>query len=209
MKLKRLLFACFSCLILSGLYPINLFAQSQLHISLTTGYEITQGYSPGYDLTLLYNNLWGVRYSIIPDVQLTEKIEIKRKNDSLSTYRVEGDLEIPMLLRTIDYRAFNKQNAIAVDFITAYVGIGYREIKTKLKEKIYSANGATMTVSHSETDVDAPVMAVVMGLYMGEKFVVIDSKLLYLRGEIDSAETAGERFTFDHWLIQLSAGVFF
>ncbi len=188
---------------------MKLTAQSRFHVSLTTSYEVTQGYSPGYDITLLYNNLWGVRYSIIPSVQLTEVTEIQQQSDSISAYSVKGDLEIPMLLRTIDYRALGRKSTISIDFITAYVGIGYTETSSELTEKRYQVNGTKLEPVLSKTNVDVPLTAVVMGLYMGEKFIVIDSKLLYIRGEIDSAQTTGERFSFDHWLIQLSAGVFF
>lgn len=184
-------------------------ARSPLHISLTTGYEITQGYAPGFDLTLLYNNLWGIRYSTIPDVQLTEKTEIHQQVDTVTAYSVKGDLSFPMFIRTVDFRAFGADSGSAVDFITAYAGVGYGEINAELQSHQYRINGAVIQKTRTRSSVDVPLTALALGLYMGERFVVVDGKLLYLRGDIDSGNTDVSLSSYDHWLIQISAGFYF
>ena len=189
--------------------PVDLNAQSRLHFSMTTGYEITHGYAPGYDITVLYNNRWGIRYMMIPDVQLSEKTEIQSGNDSVSAISIKGNLEIPMILRTIDYRTFNRKSAIPFDFVTAYTGVGYSNLSPRLTERKYSINGSSLTLTQTEKNVDIPVTCLVMGFYVGERFLVLDGKLLYFRGESDQSQTGGRRFSFDHWLIQISGGIFF
>lgn len=184
-------------------------AQSRFHISLTAGYEMTNGYAPGYDLTILYQGLWGARYMILPDVELTEDTELIQGSDSIAAVSVEGDLEIPMVLKTIDYRSFGDGNAIGLDFITAYVGLGYNQIKADLIQKQYTSSGGTFSLKESRMSVNVPVSALVMGLYMGERFVALDGKLLYIRGDIESGDSVAGKMPFDHWLIQLSAGIFF
>lgn len=196
-------------LIFNLLCPFTLGAQSLFHFSATTGYEITQDYAPGYDFTVLYNNRWGVRYSIIPDVKLSEKTDLVNRSDSVSTYDLKGNLEFPTFLRTIDYKAFNKQNAIPFDFLTAYVGIGYSNVTAELTENRYTVNTSMLTQNSSKTDVDAPTTFLVFGFYGGERFVVIDGKLLYFRGSVDPDGTEGRKIEFDHWLMQISVGIGF
>jgi len=189
--------------------PFTLGAQSKFHFSATTGYEVTQGYAPGFDFTLLYNNRWGIRYSIIPGVQMSEKAEVSSGTDFVSTHNLKGNLEFPMLLRTIDYRSFGKQNAIPFDFLTAYSGIGYSIFTAELIENRYKINDNSLIQTVSKRNIDVPTSFFVFGIYGGERFIVIDGKLLYFRGIADQKQTGSNYFEFDHWLIQISAGIGF
>jgi len=190
-------------------HPFSLTAQSRFHFSVTTGYEITRGYLPGYDLTILYNNSWGVRYTIITDVELSEGTVIENFSDSVSAYKLKADLQFPLLLRTIDYRSFNKQSVIPFDFLTAYAGIGYQDITAKLTTRNYTINSNELAQTVSETNINVPTACLVFGFYGGEKFVVIDGKLIYFRGEVEQNLPSGRQLNFDHWLIQISAGIGF
>ena len=191
------------------LNPFNLIAQSRFHFSMTAGYEITRGYQPGFDFTLLYNNSWGIRYMIIPDVEISEGTEIELFPDSVSAYDLTGDLAFPILLRTIDYRSFDKQNAIPFDFLTAYAGIGYRDINAELTTHNYSINSNQLAQNVIKTNVDVPITCFVFGFYGGERFIVIDSKLIYFKGAVNPDQFRGKHINFDHWLIQISGGIGF
>jgi hypothetical protein len=190
-------------------HPFSLTAQSRFHFSVTTGFEITRGYMPGYDLTILYNNSWGMRYTIITDVEFSEGTAIEKFSDSVSAYNLRGDLQFPILLRTIDYRSFNKQSMIPFDFLTAYTGIGYQDIAATLTTRSYTINSNELTHTLIETNVNVPTTGLVFGFYGGEKFVVIDGKLIYFKGETEQKLPSGRRLSFDHWLIQISVGIGF
>ncbi|MBT3225791.1 MAG: hypothetical protein HN580_02540 [Deltaproteobacteria bacterium] len=206
-KLPRL--ALYGFLFFCLFHPFVLIAQSRFHFSVTTGYEITQGYAPGYDFTLLYNNGWGIRYTTIPGVKISEDTEIQENSDSVSAYKLKGNLEFPILLRTIDYRSFKEQSAIPFDFLTAYTGFGYNDITAELTEEEYTINSSELIQSVTKKNINVPTTFLVMGFYGGERFIVIDGKLIYFRGEANSNRTGGKQFYFDHWLIQISAGIGF
>ncbi|MFH2129130.1 MAG: hypothetical protein ABIK68_02050, partial [bacterium] len=91
----------------------------------------------------------------------------------------------------------------------AYTGVGYNNLTPRLTERKYSINGSRLTLTQTEKSIDIPVTCLVMGFYVGERFVVLDGKLLYFRGESDQSQTGGRSFSFDHWLIQISGGIFF
>ncbi len=201
--------ALYGLLLFCLLHPLNSIAQSRFHFSMTTGYEITRGYLPGYDFTFFYNNGWGVRYTIIPDVEFSERTEFESFPNSVSAYDLTGDLALPILLRTIDYRSFNKQSAIPFDFLTAYAGIGYQDINAELSTHNYTINSNQLAQSVAKTNVDVPVTLFVFGFYGGEKFLVIDSKLIFFKGAVNLDQFSGKQINFDHWLLQISAGIGF
>lgn len=201
--------ALFGVLLSICLFPHCTFGLGPFHISLTAGYEITESYSPGYDLTVLYNKGWGFRYVTMPDVKLTEGTTTQRSSNAVWAFHANSDLAFPMILRTIDYRSRTDENAVALDFITAYVGVGSGTVDAEISGRHYLSIGSQLAVSNFDISSTANLNAVAMGLYMGEKFIVLDGKLLYLRGKLRSDELLDNDLTFDHCLIQMSAGVFF
>ncbi len=210
--IKKLLHALFCCgIFLMLLAPQGLEAQalSRFHFSVTAGYEVMHGYAPGYDFTILYNSQWGVRYVTIPEVHLVENTEIIESGGSFFTCTAEGDLKLPMILRTIDFRSFGNSDSIPLDFVTAYAGVGYGDVSSELTVKRYTASGSDIVVSRSKLIEKSPTTAVVIGLYFGERFIVVDGKVLYFRGYFDLDQPEQKQVHFDHWLMQLSIGVFF
>ncbi len=186
-----------------------LFAYPPLHASVVLNYEITKGYAPGYDLTLFYNQSYGLRMSVIPNVVFKKRAEIYAKNGSLSTFRIEGDFESPMLLRTIDYRSYQGKKTTPFDFLTAYVGFGFNEMKARLEQQSFIARSDMFVESDAEHEVGVSVYSFAFGFYGAEKFITLDTRLLYLRGESDIEDVLDEETSFDHWLIQFAVGIGF
>lgn len=182
---------------------------SRFHFSVTAGYEVTHGYAPGYDVTILYNNRWGIRYVTIPDVLLVENTDIIESDGSFYACTAESDLKLPMILRTIDFRSTGNSGSIPLDFVTAYAGVGYGELISELTVKQYTASGSDIVINRSELTEKSPTTVMAMGLYFGERFIVVDGKVLYFQGYFDLDQPKPKQVHFNHWLMQVSIGVFF
>lgn len=185
----------------------ELSAQSQFHVSAMVNYEIVNGYRPGWDLTLLYNNQWGARYTNISNVLY---LETKDENeDSVSLTKISGDFKLPMVLKTVDYSAFSGSNKTIFDFITAYYGLGYNSYNIKESHETYTAESDNLNKEKESKLIDVDMMAAVLGIYGGERFLVIDSRVIYYRGQTGDSKLSGQNHRFEDWLFVVSVGIGF
>ncbi|MCP4751543.1 MAG: hypothetical protein GY866_11665 [Proteobacteria bacterium] len=188
-----------------------LMAQSAFHFSATVGYEMTEGFVPAYDITVLYNQIWGLRYTEIPDMEFDDGKELRTTDEFLSVFDVEGDYKMPMVIRTIDYRAYQGKKTVPFGFLTAYVGAGYNELKLSLKRRQFriDIDSEKLLGDVLVEKVKTPVYSMAFGFYGGESFVVLDTRVLYFKGKTEPAETSDYSVDFDHWMILVSIGIGF
>lgn len=181
-------------------------AVSNFHFSTMVNYELTEEYWPGWDLTLLYNNQWGVRYTNISDVLFLESK--KETNDSLDNIELAGELRLPMILRTMDYNTFEGGNKTVFDFITAYMAFGYNSYDIDETHKVYSALAGNLVKDTIKDSLNTEVMATAIGIYGGERFLVIDTRILYYRGETKKSNVSGDKYTFNDWMLVIRLAIF-
>ncbi len=186
-----------------------LIAQTGIHASVSINYELTEGYWPGYDFTLIYGRLIGLRMTIIPDFMFSEDTEIVFKDNTLSSFECKGDLKMPMVLKTLDYRSLQGAGKVAFDFLTAYIGIGYNELETEITKKVYSTETNNLHETTIQETVKTPVYSTAFGMYGGEKFLFIDTRLMYIKGESKKGDVINEQVSFDRWMVMFSIGIGF
>lgn len=184
-------------------------AQFIVHSSAMVNGEILNGHWPGYDFTFIVNQGWGGRYTVIPRVLFAESA-LEQEGNQVSTYNVEGDFRMPMILRTLDYRSFaNTSDKGPFDFLTGYTAFGVANVKMEVKKELYSPQSSSLVHQSLKEEVEVPVQSFAFGFYGGEKFMVIDARLLYLRGTISSSDLIDEDVKFNHWMLIFSLGVGF
>lgn len=180
------------------------FAQSPLHTSVMLNYDLLEQKGPGYDLTLLYKGIWGVRYTLIEDLTFLDAVE--GSNESVNSYTFQGDLMLPMVIKTIDYKSFAPSSSKIFDFLTAYVGFGYNNLDLELTLNQYTARESSLEKTTVQELVKSSVSAVVFGIYGGERFLVIDTRLLYVKGKTDTSESLDDRYEHDNIMLLISLG---
>jgi hypothetical protein len=187
------------------LHPALLQALQPIHLSATAGYDLFNQYWPCYDITLLINNRWGIRYSEVTDVTFLTTLE---EGQSVKHNEVRGDIQLPILIKTLDYTSFPEDGGKVFDFLTAYWGLGYNKFELTVVQREYHASSNSLGRVSREETVYSPVTALTFGLYGGDSFLVVDFRLLYLRGSIDSSDLA-DKTEFDKWLMLFSLGIAF
>ena len=206
-KKAALLLICTLILLLQ--FTEKLLAQQIAHSSFMMNVEILEQYKPGYDITLIFTELWGIRYTFIPDVKFKKEGAPSSKNNQLSSFRVDGDYKSYMIFQTIDYQKFDYTNKGPFDFITAYWGGGYEKIPSKITQTNYKVSNGNFVKETKEEDLEIPVYSLAFGLYANEKFVVADARLLYIKGSINNSDLLSDKVEFDQFLIQFAIGVGF
>lgn len=179
------------------------------HLSYMGNYDVTRGTFGGEDFTVILAKNVGVRYSRINKFEFIEEDTNLTGSNGVYSYKVEGDYKMPMILKMVDYKSFEGGNKGPFDFLTAYFGVGYANLDMKISKKTYSASGGQMVLSNSSENVNTPVYATSVGFYGGEKFVVVDTRLRYLKGEIKDSDIVDHKIKFDDWSIIISLGVGF
>ena len=183
-----------------------LWAQSSHLVTATVGFEITEQYWPVYEVTYIYGRSWGIRYSNIADFDFEEDTEIVLDSGSVSSYSISGDYEMPSVVYIIENKEFPDQNDGPFNFLTAYITAGYHDTDIELKETKYSAIDGKIATEIRTQNAKIPVYAFSFGFLGGEKFVVLDTKIIYLRGRLDDSEVLDRKMKFDHWLAVFSLG---
>ena len=179
------------------------------HVSALMNYEVSEAYFPGFDINILFQNVWGVRYTFIPAVRFGRDSMFDSTNEELSLLNAEGDLNSTMVMRTIDYRSFPVGNVHPLDFLTAYIAIGYSDIPITVKKITYAAENSNLVKNSQSKQIASPVYTAAFGLYGGERLFVIDAHILYINGSIKDEKYLDSQIEFDHWLIVIGFGVGF
>jgi len=191
-------------------FPLGkLSAQQILHSSFMINVETLEQYKPGYDITLIFSERWGIRYTAIPDVKFKKEEGISQENQELTSFRIDGDFKTYMLFQTLDFKNFDPTDKGPLDFVTAYWGGGYNKIPTKIRKKTYTISNGGFVTSKSEEEYQLPVESLVFGFYAQERFVVIDARLLYIKGVVKDSELLNTKIDFDQFLIQFGVGIGF
>lgn len=144
------------------------------HFMVTASADLLNEDWVGYDLTWIYQGNWGIRYSLMPDVQFLEN-ETWSASTQVSHYSVKGDFTSPFLLFTADYRT-NRPGSSPFEWITAYYGAGYSKIPVTLKEERYTASGAVLVRQEFEEEQSLEQTSLVLGFSGQEKFLVLDTR---------------------------------
>jgi hypothetical protein len=180
--------------------------QVNVHTSAMINGDILKRQPLGYDLTIFLNGKWGLRYSQNSDVQFVNP-ELEQKDNQLSELSVNGDLKQLTLLRAIDYRTYDRSNSTPLDFLTAYVGVGYSRNKLLLKKKLYRAKTDNLITGDLEDQVPVALYSLSLGLYGGEKHVVVDTQLQYIRGTVSGSELLSKNIIISQWRLILAIGL--
>lgn len=191
------------------LIPATLVGQNLFHISLMANYECTDGYWPGYDVTLLFSDFGGIRYTSIPDVSLFEAVDEDDDNVTIAHIEMRDKLEIPMLFKTLDFRSFGHETKTFFDFITAYYAIGYNESELSVSGRSYSSSSDRLSTKPLNETVKTNLKAAAFGIYGGERFVFIDARVMYIMGHAEEGEQIRHAHDFDKWMIFFAVGVGF
>lgn len=189
------------CLLLFS--PISS-AQQLIHFSAMVHYELMEQKWPGYDLTLIFQNRYGLRYSLMQEMDFLETIS--DEDGSVKKNSFEGDLHLPMVLKMLDFKTFKEGPAQVFDFVSAYVGVGYNTLELTMNQKEYYADGGNLVKTTRDETVNARVGAFSIGMYGGDSFIVIDLRLRYIRGTVDSSDYVDEENEFDKWMMIVSLG---
>ena len=187
----------------------SIFGLTNLHVSLAVNYEVSESYWSGYDFTMIFNQAWGFRYTNIPNFQFVDNAGPETDANSVSLISYKGTLEMPMVLRTIDFKAFENSNRSALDFITAYVAVGFNNINAELTRQEFSAVPDSIVKKSITQKTNAPTYACAFGLYAGEKFLFVDSRVFYLKGKTEKTSLFSQETEFEHWLLIVSLGIGF
>jgi len=183
-------------------------AQNSVHYSAMMNSELVNGYGLGVDSTLLINQTWGLRYTLIPEVKfLPETVE--RFPTELTTTRIDGDFKSFMFLKPIDYRTFSGTNKGPFDFLTAYWGLGYNKVNLKVSQIKFRVQSNKLVAEHLTETVESPLYSFAFGFYGGEKFVVIDTRLLYIQGHIPASNLLQEKTKISLWMLLMGLGIGF
>ena len=184
-------------------YP-TLIAQTQFHASAATNCDLFSSRCLGLDLTFLYDSQWGLRLTLVHDLNYVSAIE--RDNSSLSYYRYSGDYEMPMLMKTLDYRVFQGESKTLFDFLTAYIAIGSTDLELTLTRNSYLASGDKLGKMTATEKISAPTNAIALGLYGGDAFLVVDFRFLYSKGKTNNGLLVDQHYDFDLWMMLFSIG---
>lgn len=199
-------FAIITVLLSIAAFGTPVSAQIPLHVSSTVSTDLFSNSWPGYDLTLLYAKSFGLRYSLIPDISFVSTDEL---NTTLKIIEVDGDFKLPMFMKTLDYRSFYGNNKTLFDFLTAYVAFGLGDMELELAAEEYTADSSALKQSDLTEVLKARTVALAIGLYGGERFLVTDLRLMYALGSIEKSEVTGKEYQFHLWMLVLGIGVFF
>ena len=180
--------------------------QVNIHTSAMVNGDILKRQPLGYDLTIFLNGKWGLRYSQNSDVQFVNP-ELEQEDNQLSELSVNGDLKQLTLLRAIDYRTYDRSNSTPLDFLTAYMGVGYSRNKLLLKKKLYRAKTDNLITGDLEDQVPVALYSLSLGLYGGEKHVVVDTQLQYIRGTVSGSELLSKNVIISQWRLILAIGL--
>lgn len=179
-------------------------AQQLVHFSAMVHYELMEQKWPGYDLTLIFQNSYGLRFSLMQEMEFLETIA--EEGGSVKQNSFEGDLQLPMVLKMIDFKTFREGPSKVFDFVSAYVGVGYNTLELTMNQKeYYVETGNLAKVTRDET-VNSRVGAFSIGIYGGDSFLVIDFRLRYIRGVIESSDYVKDENEFDKWMMIVSLG---
>jgi hypothetical protein len=182
-------------------------AQGSIQISAMTNYDLLGAYGPGFDLTMLIQESWGLRYTLMADMVFLDITEANA--GAVSQIEYKGDLKLPMILKTIDYRSFGKTGSSVFDFLTAYMGLGYNNLELSMTRKVYQADTNTMVKSTSYETVNSPTTAAAFGLYGGERFLVVDARLMLVKGKTDTSDLIDDQYEYEAWMLLISFGIGF
>jgi len=177
-----------------------------IHYSLIGGTYLSEPSQIIWDASLFFNQQWGLRYTVIPGFEYHNKNTLTRTDNSVSNYTVTGEYAAPSLVYLLAYQTINSSEPGPFDFITAYVSLGYAEQKVVIEESRYTASGNNIDKSTHESSTQIPVTSAAFGFYGGEKFMVFDTSIRYLKGTIDDKDVIAEKVEFEHWLISASIG---
>lgn len=203
-KAIQLINQIFQILIASVLLFPNLAgAQQPIHFSAAIGYDFFNQYWPCYDITLLVNNSWGLRYSEVSDITFISTINV---DQTINQIDIKGDIQLPYFLKTLDFTSFREGTNQVFDFLTAYWGLGYNNLELTVIQREYAANSNSIQKTKREDTVSTSVTALTFGLYGGDRFLVIDFRLVYFKGTIPSSELIDKQ-EFDKWMLSVSFGI--
>ncbi len=153
---------------------------------------------------MIFQNSYGLRYSLIQEMEFLETIT--EEDGSVKKNNFEGDLQLPMVLKMLDFRTFEESPSKVLDFVSAYVGVGYNTLELTMNQKEYYAEAGKLVKKTRKETVNSSVGAFSIGMYGGDSFLVIDFRLRYLRGTIESSEYVKEENEFDKWMMIVSLG---
>ena len=199
---------CLLGLVLSQIWPVshNLVAQTNFRGSATISYDVLHRNNPGGDMTVFINRQWGLRYTHITNV-LYHDGDSKLVNNTVVDSSLEGSFGAPFLLKAIDYRSFSGQNKIGFDYATAYVGIGFNKMGVEVNRRRFLTRSGKIDIYEESEKVDLPLKCAVFGFYGGEKFVVVDLKLMYLTGVVELSDSDGGKMDVEQWFLMISIGL--
>ena len=170
-------------------------------------YDLLNQHDPEFDVTLLFYGNWGIRYSVIDHFKFLHLSEADESSFKDSEF--EGNIKLPILLKTIDYKTFGDTKGKIFDFITAYAGLGYNHQELKLTQDQYDAQASTLQKSTRSETVQSSLTALTFGFYGGESFLVIDLRLLFLMGKTEASSLVDQQNNFSNWLMTMSVGIGF
>lgn len=181
-------------------------AQGILHTSVMMNSNLLMEQRPGYDITLIFNRKWGFRYSENPETKIIDsKLEID--NSQLSTTSVEGNLKHLTILRALDFRTYDQSGSTPFDFLTAYWGVGYSQNSLDFFKTEYQAQSGQLILSESSDRIEVSTFSLSIGFYGGEKSVVVDTRLQYLRSVISNSDLLDQEIEVNQWKILIAIGL--
>ncbi|MCP4298237.1 MAG: hypothetical protein GY786_21845 [Proteobacteria bacterium] len=184
----------------------NSHGQVNIHTSLMANSDLIGEQQLGLDLTILFNTSWGFRYTRTPDLVVVDG-NLQVDESQLTSTKVKGDFTHLSVIQTIDYRTFNQTEASPFDFLTAYWGVGYSQNDFKLTRRSYQAQVNQLVSSDSFDHVVIPFYTLSLGLYGGDKHVVVDTQLQFFRAEIAKSNLNSDRIDVTGWKILFAIGL--
>ncbi len=197
-----LLFLILSIMVLIG----NSHGQVNIHTSLMLNSDLMGEQQLGLDLTVLFNASWGFRYTRTPDLVIVDG-NLQVDESQLSSTKVKGEFKHLSVLQTIDFRTFDQTEESPFDFLTAYWSVGYSQNDFKLTRRSYQAQVNQLVSSDSFDDVVIPFYTLGIGLYGGEKNVVVDTQLQFFRADIAKSNLNSDRIDVTGWKILFAIGL--
>lgn len=202
---KVVIFSCFILFYASNTKPV--LGQTLLHASSMIHYDFISQQGPGYDITFFVKGNVGFRLTHVSDFSFLETSD--RVDNTVLESRFKGDLYIPMLIKTLDYKTFNEGPQKIFDFITGYLGVGYNELDIILDQTVYSAESDTLTSEERTGGAKTSLTAFSFGIYGGEDIVVIDGRIQLLKGTIEASDDLNKEKEYQKWRMVLAIGIGF
>lgn len=172
--------------------------------------ETTKSFSPGYDINVFFNGIVGLRYTYFQEQVFEDGSSYEHDSGKLSIYSVTAEYKSFQILKTLDYKKFDVISKGPFDWVTAYAGIGYAELTGKLKDVQYtSSSGSNLIKKTFENDITFAVNTVTFGFIAQEKFLLIDSRVLYYFGDIEEQDDLKQKLTFSKYLLIFAIGIGF